>query len=123
MVETLKRFKYGWFGDGGLGEKLIQKILAGQKTVTSCPSYDPEDADLKEGDKLELCDKHGRPRALLTVTKIETRAFGSFDDAFAALHGATLPELVEGMRFANGRELRPDEEMRAVHFTVDKVLK
>ena len=43
----MKRFRFGWYGDGGLGEKMIQAIMAGRKTATACPAYDPEDADLK----------------------------------------------------------------------------
>lgn len=120
MVEAKKRFKFGWFGDGGLGEKLIQKIVSGQKTATSCPAYDPEDADLRAGDYLELTDKHGRARALLVVTQVELRTFGSFDEALAQAEGTALAELLEHTRFANGRELRPDEEMRVVYFQLAK---
>jgi uncharacterized protein YhfF len=116
MVEASKRFKFGWFGDGGLGERLIQAILEGHKTATSCPAYDPEDADLQVGDKLELVDKHGRARGTLVVMRVELRIFGSYDDALAAAEGTTLQELLESTRFANGRELRPDEEMRVVYF-------
>ena len=116
MVETAKTFKFGWFGDGGLGEQLIQAILSGRKTATSCPAYDPEDADLRVGDRLELTDKHGRARAQLVVTGIELRAWGGFDEALAAREGTTLSELREKMRFANGREIRPEEEMRVVFF-------
>ena len=43
---------------------MIQAILAGRKTATACPAYDPEDADLKTGDELQLVDKHGNVRAL-----------------------------------------------------------
>lgn len=118
MLAIKKRFKFGWFGDGGLGERLIEKILAGRKTATCCPAYDPEDADLTVGDVLELTDKHGRARAALTVTRVELRPFSSFDEALAAAEGTTLAELVENARFANGRALRPDEEMRVVHFQV-----
>jgi len=118
VVEASKRFKFGWFGDGGLGERLIQKILAGRKTATCCPSYDPDDADLKEGDQLELTDKHGRPRARLVVTKVELRSFESFDDALAQAEGGTLEELKENMRFANGREIKGDEEMRVLYFKI-----
>lgn len=120
MVETKKRFKFGWFGDGGLGERLIQKILTGQKTATSCPAYDPEDADLRAGDLLELTDKHGRARAILQVSQVELRSFGSFDEALAQAEGTTLHELKEHTRFANGRELRDDEEMRVVYFALRK---
>lgn len=124
MVETsAKRFKFGWFGDGGLGERLIQAILSGRKTATSCPSYDPDDADLKVGDKLELTDKHGRVRGILVVTHVELRSFGSFDEALAAKEGTTLQELVEATKFANGRELRADEEMRVIHFQLVQTAK
>jgi uncharacterized protein YhfF len=118
MPEVLaaRRFKYGWFGDGGLGEKLISAILSGRKTATACPTYDPEDAELKVGDTLELIDKHGHSRAMLVVTGIELRSYASFDEALAAREGTTLPELQENMKFANGREIPPDEEMRVVYF-------
>lgn len=116
MVQANKAFKFGWFGDGGLGERLIQKILDGHKTATVCPDYDPVDSDLVVGDTLELTDKHGRARAQLVVTRVERRLFSSFDEPLAAATGLTLPELLEGTRFANGRPLRPDEEMRVTYF-------
>ncbi|MDE2141143.1 MAG: ASCH domain-containing protein [Elusimicrobia bacterium] len=112
----MKRFRFGWYGDGGLGERMIQTILAGRKSATSCPAYDPEDADLKAGDELQLVDKHGTLRGQLLVTLVELRPFGGFDEALAAKEGVTLPELKEKMNFANGRQLRDDEEMRVVHF-------
>lgn len=117
----MKRFRFGWYGDGGLGERMIQTILSGRKTATSCPAYDPEDADLKAGDDLQLVDKHGTVRATLLVTLVEVRPFGAFDDALAAEEGVTLAELKDKMNFANGRQIRPDEEMRVVHFRLVKV--
>lgn len=116
MVETLKRFRFGWFGDGGLGERLIQAIVSGQKTATSCPAYDPEDADVSAGNRLELTDKHGKVRAVLIATLVELRPLGSFDEALARQEGSSLQQLKESLRFANGRELGPEEEMRVIHF-------
>lgn len=115
---ALKRFRFGWYGDGGLGERLIQQILAGRKTATACPAYDPEDADLKPGDELQLVDKHGNTRARMIVTQVDLRSFGSFDQALADKEGVTLPELKEKMNFANGRQIKDAEEMRVVHFQV-----
>lgn len=115
---AVKRFRFGWYGDGGLGEKMIQAILSGRKTATACPAYDPEDSELQENDALQLVDKHGGERGRLVVTLVELRAFGSFDDALAREEGVTLAELKEKMNFANGRTLRDDEEMRVVHFRV-----
>ena len=117
----MKRFRFGWYGDGGLGEKMIQAILAGRKTATACPAYDPEDADLKVGDELQLVDKHGTVRAQLVVTIVELRSFGSFNEDLAQREGVTLPELKEKMNFANGRQIREEEEMRVVHFRVVQV--
>ena len=112
----MKRFRFGWYGDGGLGERMIQTILAGGKTATSCPAYDPEDSDLKVDDELQLLDKHGKLRGQLVVTLVELRPFRSFDEALAAKEGVSLSELKEKMNFANGRQVREDEEMRVVHF-------
>jgi len=114
----VKRFRFGWYGDGGLGEKMISAIVSGRKTATACPAYDPEDSELKENDELQLVDKHGNERGRLVVTLVELRSFGTFDEALAKEEGVTLPELKEKMNFANGRSIRDDEEMRVVHFRV-----
>ncbi|MEK7389978.1 MAG: ASCH domain-containing protein [Elusimicrobiota bacterium] len=113
-----KRFRFGWYGDGGLGERLISSILAGRKTATACPAYDPEDAELAAGDELSLVDKHGNFRAKLVVTSVELRLFGSFDQDLADREAITLAELKEKMNFANGRQIQEDEAMRVVHFRV-----
>lgn len=117
-LTSMKRFRFGWYGDGGLGERMIQSILAGRKTATACPAYDPEDADLKAGDELQLVDKHNNVRAQLVVTMVELRTFGSFNEDLAQREGVTLAELKEKLNFANGRQIRDDEEMRVVHFRV-----
>lgn len=116
MIATMKKFKFGWFGDGGLGERLIEAILSGRKSATSCPAYDPEDADVKTGDRLELTDKNGKVRGALIVTGIEFRTYDSFDEELARREATTLAELKESLKFANGREIRPDEEMRVIYF-------
>ena len=118
--EGMKPFKFGWYGDGNLGERLIEKILAGKKSATSCPSYDPEDADLKVGDNLELMDKGGKTRGVLVVTGTELRRFKDFDEALADQEGTTLRELQSSLQFANGREIMPEEEMRIIYFEIVK---
>lgn len=112
----MKRFRFGWYGDNGLGERMIQAILMGRKSATACPAYDPEDSELRAGDELQLVDKHGAERGRLVVTLVELRRFDSFDQALADQEGVTLPELKEKMNFANGRKIRDDEEMCVVHF-------
>lgn len=116
MVETKKPFKFGWFGDGGLGERLIQLILDGRKTATICPDYDPVDSDLKAGDALDLQDKHGKSRGMLVVIAVEHRRLDQVDEMLATHVGMPLADLRESLRFANGRELRPDEMLRVTFF-------
>ena len=118
-----RKYKFGWYGDGGLGERCIQAILAGRKTASACPAYDPEDADLKIGDKLDLVDKHGKTRGMLVVTNVEVRTYGSFDDDLARRIGETLDVVKNDMTTANGRELAPDEEMRVISFELVQLQK
>lgn len=113
-----KPFKCGWFGDGGLGERLIQSILTGHKSATVCPAYDPDDAELQVGDTLRLTDKFGLPRGTLIVTRAEVRAFKDFDDDLARRAGTTLHELKSNLQFANSRNIKPEEEMRIIHFEI-----
>ncbi len=111
-----KVFQYGWYGDGGLGEAMIQMILAGRKTATVSPAYDSKSADRVPGDELPLLDKHGNVRGKVVVTSVELAAYGSLDDAIAQKAGLTLADLKAKLCFANGRQLRDAEEMRVVQF-------
>ncbi|MBI4347082.1 MAG: hypothetical protein HY553_09525 [Elusimicrobia bacterium] len=112
----MRRFKFGWYGDNNLGEFLIGQILRGEKTASVCPAYDPQDADLVEGEKMLLTDKHNNPRGVLLVTRIENVALKDVDDALAGRIGTTLQELREALSFANGREMKLEEELRVTHF-------
>lgn len=112
----MRRFKFGWYGDNELGEYFIQQILRGEKTASVCPAYDPQDADLVVGEKMLLTDKRNQVRGMLLVTLIETRALGSIDEAVAKCIGANLDDLRQALAFANGRELKLDEELRITHF-------
>lgn len=113
-----KRFKFGWFGDGGHGERVIEQILAGKKRATACLAYEAEDADVVVGDKLELIDKHGKGYGTLVVTKIEVRLYGTFDETLARECGHNLADFKDLCKFANGREPGADEEMRVTYFTL-----
>lgn len=115
LPET-KVFRYGWYGDGGLGEAMIQMILAGRKTATVSPAYDSKSADRVPGDELPLLDKHGNVRGKVVVTAVELVGFGALDVETARRAGLTLTDLKQKLCFANGRQLRDDEEMRVVHF-------
>lgn len=116
----MKVFRYGWYGDGGLGEMMIQTILAGRKTATVSPAYDSKSADRVAGDELPLVDKHGNTRGTVLVTLVETKPYGELDEELAIKAGLTLKDLKEKLDFANGRRLKDDEEMRIVHFRLIK---
>ncbi|MBI4425480.1 MAG: ASCH domain-containing protein [Elusimicrobia bacterium] len=112
----MRRFKFGWYGDNNLGEHLIQMILRGEKTASVCPAYDPQDADLVEGERMLLVDKHGNVRGQLLVTRIESRRLDDVDEALASQVGSTIEDLREALSFANGRAMKPEEELRVTHF-------
>ncbi len=115
-IAEAKMFRYGWYGDGGLGEAMIRMILAGRKTATASPAYDSKAADRVPGDELSLVDKHGRIRGRVLVTAVETLPLSEFDEALASELGLPLADALEKLAFANGRRLRDDEEMRVVRF-------
>jgi len=123
MSPQAKRFKFGWYGDGGHGEREIKKILAGTKTATICLAYEPEDADVKAGDTLELVDKAGKVYGIIVVNRIEKLLWGAVTEPLAQACGHTLKDLQEMSRFANARDLKPDEEMRVTHFELAQMKK
>lgn len=114
----LRPYRLGWYGDEGLGDRLIAAISAGIKTATAAPSYDPEEG--KPGDLLALVDKTGKRHATLRVTVVELRLFADFDEALAAKLGAALSDIRAMTSFANSRPIGPEEEMRVTHFEVVK---
>ena len=112
----LRPYRIGWFGDEGLGDRLIAAILAGRKTATASPSYDPEEG--KPGDLMSLVDKSGKRHGTLRVTHVELRRFGDFDEPLADKLGAALSDIRALTSFANSRPIGPEEEMRVTHFEV-----
>src|SRR5262245_51378831 len=119
MVATAnKKIQLGWYGDDGLGERMIQLILDGRKTVTTCPAYDKGDVEAQVGDRITLTDKHGRARCVIEVLRIEIRPLGKFDEALASAAGMTLAQLNENVRLGNARQVKEDEDMRVVVFRV-----
>ncbi|MFH1723512.1 MAG: ASCH domain-containing protein [Elusimicrobiota bacterium] len=110
----MRAYRFGWYGDNDLGELLIQRILAGRKTATTCPAYDPEEAAV--GETLRLVDKTGKTRGMIRITGSEVRRLGDFDEGTATRLGMTLEEIRANAAVANSREVRSDEEMRITYF-------
>lgn len=83
MICKLKS-TYGWEGDDGLGEQLIQQILAGEKTATCAPkslySKDELSYVYQTADQLvTVYDKHDNPRCNIKVTDVFETTFGAPD--------------------------------------------
>ena len=79
------------FGDEPeLAEKLLDAVLAGDKSATSSAlwDYDEEGAPLPVVGELSiLLDGENHPRALIRTTSVETTAFEEVDEDFAAAEG------------------------------------
>lgn len=117
MVAGARKMKFGWFGDGGHGERMIELIVSGKKTATASLAYEIEDSDLKAGDRLELVDKKGRVHGSVVIVDIQLRKVSTLDEMIAKHCGhENLAAMLEAARFANARELRPDEDMRVTFF-------
>lgn len=79
-----RRSQFGWRGDHGLGERLIQQILAGTKTATACPRvlYSFEELRaLKEsvGHRMTVVDKLGKARCTILQLEVFETSFGAPD--------------------------------------------
>ncbi|MCY9375760.1 ASCH domain-containing protein [Bacillus sp. T17B1] len=75
---------FGWEGDDGLGEQLIQQILAGEKTATCAPKSLYSKDELMavyqtSGQLVTVYDKHGNPRCNIKVTDVFETTFGAPD--------------------------------------------
>ena len=68
---------YGHEGDGGLGERLIELIRAGRKTVTVslAREWDLEGGPPRIGQRLPVIDHHGRKRACVEVVRVTVVPF------------------------------------------------
>lgn len=109
------------FGDEPeLAERLLDAVLAGDKTATSSAlwDYDDDDAPLPVAGELSiLLDGENHPRALIRTTSVETTTFEEVDEDFAAAEGED-DRTLESWRAAHeayfrrnlpeGREFSPD---------------
>jgi len=68
---------YGHEGDGGLGDRLIELIRAGRKTVTVslAREWDLEGGPPRIGQRLPVIDRHGRRRATVEVVRVTVVPF------------------------------------------------
>ncbi|GGM36816.1 ASCH domain-containing protein [Promicromonospora citrea] len=117
------------FGDEpGLAQRLLDAVLAGDKTATSSALWDYEDEGAPlpvVGELSILLDGEGHPRALIRTTSVETVAFEDVDEDFAAAEGEddrTLASWRAGHEayfrrtLGPGREFAPDMPLLCERF-------
>lgn len=84
MIIHEDQYHYGWEEDKGLGERLIQQIIAGKKTATAGPkvSYTPEELAHLYGLVGKVCtvtDRFGTPRCNVRHLAVFETTFGNPD--------------------------------------------
>lgn len=75
---------FGWEGDNGLGEQLIQQIIRGEKTATCAPKESYSEEELQEtyesvGYVVPVYDKHGNERCHIKMMDVFETTFGNPD--------------------------------------------
>lgn len=79
--------EFGFEGDGGLGERLVDLVLSGEKTasVALAREWDLEGGPPRIGQCVPIMDAHGRHKADVEVTRVAALPFGLIgEEAIAA---------------------------------------
>jgi len=84
MVIYEDKMQFGWEGDGGIGDELIQQIIDGKKTATCAPKSSYSPAELQEtydliGKVCTVIDKQGTPRCNVRHLEVFETTFGNPD--------------------------------------------
>ncbi len=78
------KYHYGWDGDNGIGERIIQQIIEGTKTATCAPkvSYTPDELKVTYALVGKVCtvtDRFGTPRCNVHHLEVFETTFGNPD--------------------------------------------
>lgn len=87
-----REVRFGWQGDEGLGDRLVEQIIAGVKTATCGFRLAYEEAELEEvltgaGELYAVIDSAGAWRCTIRVTDVFECPFGSPDPRLVAGEG------------------------------------
>jgi len=99
LIVNPNKSYFGWENDNGIGEKLINQILQGQKTATCSPKelYTAEELEellQMKGQHVTVMDKFDNPRCNIYMIDIFETTFGHSD-----------PRLIEGESCSNGHDV------------------
>ncbi len=80
-----RAMRFGYDGDGGLGDRLVEAVLGGAKTATSslAVEYLSGEPLPRAGERLTLVDSRGRHRGALETTWVTIVALSDVSDAVA----------------------------------------
>jgi signal transduction histidine kinase/uncharacterized protein YhfF len=100
--------EFGHADDDGIGAKLIEQVLSGEKTATIslAREWELEGGTPKIGQRLPVIDHHGRRHAVVEVIRIAVMPFGEVDAGTVAEHepdGPTVEAWREHQRDYYGR--------------------
>jgi uncharacterized protein YhfF/GNAT superfamily N-acetyltransferase len=100
---TARAMSFGYDGDGGLGDRLVEAVLRGAKTATSslAVAYLSGEPLPRAGERLPLVDSDRRHRGTVEITRVRIIALSDVGDDVA--HD-------EGESFADAREWREAHE-------------
>jgi signal transduction histidine kinase/uncharacterized protein YhfF len=73
--------EFGYEGDGGFGERVIQQVRSGAKTVSVslAREWDLEGGPPRVGQRLPMCDLLGRRRGMVEVDRVVELPFSAVD--------------------------------------------
>ena len=79
-----RKLEFGWEGDDGLGMRLIQQILEGEKTATCAPLFGYTEEELADtfankGEMMTVIDKEKRPWCNVRMIDVFQTSFGDPD--------------------------------------------
>ena len=85
----LGKMRCGHDGDGGLGDRLVEAVLRGEKTATSSLLRDYEENEPlpRAGERLVLVDSSGRSRGVVETVEVRTVALRDIDLSIALAEG------------------------------------
>lgn len=83
-MSQYSKIQFGWEGDNGLGERLIEQIITGKKTATCAPIFDYTAEELQGtfeniGKIIPVLDKDDRKRCTVEVIDVFKTTFGKPD--------------------------------------------
>jgi uncharacterized protein YhfF len=92
--------RFGYDGDGGLGDRLLEAVLRGEKTATSslAVEYLSGDPLPRVGERLSLIDSQGDVRGIVETTRATITPLHLVGDEVARAEGEGFADAAEWRR-------------------------